>query len=109
MLKSTLPILLIIVFSFLSCKKESRDAEIEATITGIDLTLSACSGGYIVELADGTAKYQWEPTRSNMDDFGISDIPITDYPIRIKMDFKIALTKCTIFDAFIDISQLTIQ
>jgi hypothetical protein len=102
-----------LAFSFLSCEKESTGnttGQTEATITGIDLTLTPCSGGYVVKLADGSATYQWDPKLSeNMNDFGISTIPISDYPIKIKMNYETNLKICSIFSGFITVSALTIE
>jgi hypothetical protein len=91
-----------------SCSKQEKVLSTNASITGIDLTLSACSGGYIVKLDDSSVTYQWEPKLStSQEDFGIGNID--KYPIKIKMEYDPAFTKCSLFDGYIDITALTIE
>jgi hypothetical protein len=94
----------------LGCTSDQKDSidfqGIEAMITRYDLTLTPCSGGWIINLVDGSATYQWEDTEKLLD---LDPQTQNGLPQKVSMQFTIDKKRCSIFDGFIDVTQIEKQ
>ena len=109
-----LPIVLsLLVFS--SCTEQISPVTkgVDATITGIDMSLCACCGGYLISL-DETAEtsdlvagdfYQWngqpEELREKIDGL--------EFPISVKITYEVLDDNCSTSSGWIDISKLKVK
>jgi hypothetical protein len=77
-------LLIVIAASFSACKKSSSiNYKNTATITGPDLTMTVCSGGYWIDIDGLSAKYRFRelPVGSGI------DLSTATFPIRVKLNW----------------------
>jgi hypothetical protein len=92
-MKRVLLIILLISFSFISCRKE-RTSLIPAVITGFDERKCMCCGGLMISPKNNPAPYA-EPfylVANNPSEFGITDQ--SQFPIYIEIDWKVDTSGC---------------
>lgn len=88
-MKVKLYIVLISSLLVLGCEKENYEST--GTITGQDLTLCACCGGYFIEI-DG-AQYRFEKSELP-GNFTFED---NQLPMQVELDWKLKTDGCTGF------------
>lgn len=92
-------LLLLIFFTGLMISCEKTKYENTATITGADLAMCACCGGYFIDI-EGT-QYRFEKTELPAN-FTFSD---SQLPMKVELDWESKALSCTSFN-WIKISKI---
>jgi hypothetical protein len=71
-----------LVFGFLYCKKENNNYRSNATITGPDVGMCICCGGWIIKIEDMTYRFDSIPAGSNI------NLQKDSFPINVKLDWQ---------------------
>ncbi|MEL6193578.1 MAG: hypothetical protein AAFR66_16070 [Bacteroidota bacterium] len=90
----------------IGCENESTaevhactpENEVEASITGPDFRRCACCGGWFIEIADSTYRFQKFPDCSEIE--GLADD--VKYPIPVTIDFRADLNPCLGDEIFLE-------
>ena len=83
--------LIFLIFIMIACTKENIDYKSVGTITGDDLSMCACCGGWIIIINDGRYLIDSMPKNS-----GLNLSPET-FPITVKLDWQL-LNNCGSFN-----------
>jgi len=86
-MKTTVFLLMISTMLVLSCEKTKYESK--GTITGPDLAMCACCGGYFIEI-EGT-KYRFDKSELPKN-FTFTD---SQLPLRVELDWKLKAESCT--------------
>lgn len=80
----------IILFGFLYCRKEdSHIYKSDGIITGPDIRMCACCGGYYIQIDTVTYEFNSLPDNSDI------DLQKETFPLAVKLDWQLAnLTGC---------------
>ena len=95
-------ILVLIIFTTMIFSCEKAKYESKATITGPDLAMCACCGGYFIEI-EGT-KYRFEKSELPAG-FTFED---NQLPLEVELNWKLKTSQCTNF-YWIAISKIKIK
>ena len=104
MMKSKLIIVVFfILIGFMSCQKPTTsDFQSTGIITGVDLKMCACCGGYYIQIDNVTYEFDTLPAGSNI------DLQNATYPIPVKLDWQLS-TKTACPNVRIDILKIVKQ
>ena len=96
--------LLVVVFFILiglaGCQKpNASDFQSTGIITGVDMKMCACCGGYYIQIDNVTYEFETLPAGSNI------DLQNATYPITVKLDWQLS-TKPACPDKKIDILRI---
>lgn len=73
--------ILALLIGCLSCSMQEHEYESEGIITGIDNRECSCCGGYFIEIADSTYRFDTVPPGSNL------KLQNPNFPISVKLDW----------------------
>ena len=83
-------VIIAVFITFLCCQKEdSHIYKSDGIITGPDIRMCACCGGYYIQIDSVTYEFNSLPDNSNI------DLQTESFPISVKLDWQLAnLTGC---------------
>ena len=87
-MKSTRQILLIIFIAFVSCSKDKDTFQSVGIITGYDLTMCACCGGYIIYIDDVRYLFDSIPEGSDL------NLQKETFPVTVQLDWELIKSGC---------------
>ena len=67
---------------FISCEKDESGFESEGIITGPDIAMCICCGGYIIEISDSSYHFDFLPASSGI------DLPHENFPIHVTLNWQ---------------------
>lgn len=86
-------ILLLVLIISVSCSKNDDEKTYKSVgiIEGIDMTMCACCGGYIIKIENKTYRFQDEfPNKENLD--------LENLPINVNLDWELKKDPCSSFN-----------
>ena len=87
-MKSAKLIIFIIFAAFASCNKDNDTYKSVGIITGEDLRMCACCGGYFINIDDVTYLIDSLPKNSNL------NLQQETYPITVRLDWQLSGSSC---------------
>jgi len=95
--------IIVTLFSLLGCQKQNtNDYQSTGKITGADLRMCACCGGYYIQIDNVTYEFDTLPAGSTI------DLQKETFPIMVKLDWQLS-TKPACPDKKIDILKIVKQ
>ena len=87
-MKSAKLIIFIIFTSLASCNKDNDTYKSVGIITGVDLRMCVCCGGYLINIDDVTYMINSMPKNSNL------DLQQETFPITVHLDWQLSNSSC---------------
>ena len=81
-------IVFLIIVSLTSCDKENDSYRSTGIITGADLTMCACCGGWIIFIDDVRYLFDTLPKSSNL------NIDKETFPLKVRLDWELTNSGC---------------
>jgi hypothetical protein len=104
MLKQCLAALMAATLCCYACKDEqAQTLTYSGQIIGPDLTLCACCGGYMLQTADSTYRFDNLPTGSDI------DLQNATFPLSVRFEFEQDLTRCIGWKPWIVLTDIEIE
>lgn len=95
--------IIVILFCLVDCQKQNtNDYQSTGKITGADLRMCACCGGYYIQIDNVTYEFETLPASSTI------DLQKETFPIMVKLDWQLS-TKSACPDKKIDILRIVKQ
>lgn len=76
----------------IACTKENEDYKSVGKVTGVDLTMCGCCGGWIIYIED--IRYLIDSMPKNSD----INLATETFPITVKLDWQLVSTGCSAFN-----------
>lgn len=93
----------LLIIGFVSCQKpNTSDFQSTGIITGVDMKMCACCGGYYIQIDNVTYEFETLPASSTI------DLQKETFPIMVKLDWQLS-TKSACPDKKIDILRIVKQ
>jgi hypothetical protein len=84
--------ILLLLFIMIACKKENDDYKSTGTITGNDLRMCVCCGGWIINIDDVQYLIDSIPDNSEI------DLTKETFPLKVKLDWQLITNGCSSFN-----------
>jgi len=81
-------LLLLIIVAIAACDKDNESYKSIGTITGVDVTMCACCGGYIIYIDDVRYLFDSIPKDSDL------DLQKETFPLTVKLDWQLIKSSC---------------
>jgi hypothetical protein len=82
----------LLLFIMIACNKENDDYKSTGTITGYDLRMCVCCGGWIIIIDDGQYLIDSIPDNSDI------DLTKATFPLKVKLDWQLITNGCSSFN-----------
>jgi hypothetical protein len=83
--------IILLFFIIIACNKEIDDYKSTGTITGYDLRMCICCGGWIIIIDDGQYLIDTIPDNSDI------DLTKETFPVKVKLDWQLTNNGCSSF------------
>jgi hypothetical protein len=84
--------IILLVFIIVACNKENSNYRSVGTITGFDMTLCGCCGGWIINIDDSRYLIDSIPDDSKI------NLATETFPITVKLDWQLVNNGCSAFN-----------
>jgi hypothetical protein len=99
-MKPLIFLLFISILAVTGCEKDSYKSA--GTITGADMAMCACCGGYFIEIESTTYRFE----KSELpDNFSFDDLQL---PLKVELDWELKTSACTNYN-WIKISKIRVK
>jgi hypothetical protein len=83
MMKTKLLLVVFLIIGLVGCKKPTTsDYQSTGVITGVDMKMCACCGGWYIQIDNTTYEFETLPAGSNI------DLLNATFPIKVKLDWQ---------------------